>query len=135
MPAITGIAHAELTVTDLDTSSPWYSALFGAREVFRARDEEQGTEACALVEPLSGIVFAFTRHDGGENAPFSPRRQGLDHLAFAVEDLSGLEAWLTRLDELNIPHSPIRDYGYAHAITFSDPDGIALEFFVQKPRS
>lgn len=135
MPSIEGIAHAELTVTDLDVSSRWYSALLGAREVFRARDEEQGTEACALIEPVSGIVLAFTCHDGGEAAPFSPRRPGLDHLAFAVAGLAGLEAWLARLDELGIAHSPIRDYGYANAITFSDPDGIAIELFFQKPRA
>jgi glyoxylase I family protein len=39
-----------------------------------------------------------------------------------------LEAWRLRLDELGIEHSPVRDYGYGLAITFSDPDGIALEF-------
>jgi glyoxylase I family protein len=59
---------------------------------------------------------------------------GLDHVSFAVADLAALQGWAARLDELGIPHSPLRDYGYAHAITFNDPDGIPLEFFWQKPR-
>ncbi len=51
-----------------------------------------------------------------------------------MADTDALQAWAGRLDELGIEHSPVRDYGYANAITFDDPDGIGLEFFVQKPR-
>jgi catechol 2,3-dioxygenase-like lactoylglutathione lyase family enzyme len=41
MPAITGVAHAELSVRDLDASSAWYFRLLGAREVFRERNEAE----------------------------------------------------------------------------------------------
>jgi glyoxylase I family protein len=134
MGRIAGIAHVELSVSDLDASSRWYCELLGAREVFRAEDRAAALEACAIVEPKTGLVLAFTRHDGTDRAPFTPRRMGLDHLAFAVDGEEALREWGRRLDELGIEHSPVRDYRYVKAITFSDPDGIALEFFWQKPR-
>lgn len=134
-PSVTGIAHVELSVTDLDVSSRWYCDLLGARETFRASDELENLEACAIVVPAEPrIVLAFTRHNGGDHGRSTPKRTGLDHLSFAVANPAALEGWARRLDELDIEHSPIRDYGYANAITFSDPDGIALEFFWQKPR-
>lgn len=134
-PTVTGIAHVELSVSDLDASSRWYCELLGARETFRAADELEDLEACAIVVPAEPrIVLAFTRHNRGDHGRSTPKRTGLDHLSFAVADYGALEAWGRRLAELGIEHSPIRDYGYARAITFSDPDGIPLEFFWQKPR-
>ncbi|MEO6398322.1 MAG: VOC family protein [Tepidiformaceae bacterium] len=129
MPEISGIAHVELSVTDLDASSAWYCALFGANEVFRVQQPEQGLEACAVVIPGPRIVIAFTRHDGLDVTPFTPRRTGLDHVSFAVGDEAELSSWAARLDQLGIENSGLSDHGYAHAVTFSDPDGIALEFF------
>ncbi|MGI8925319.1 MAG: VOC family protein [Tepidiformaceae bacterium] len=135
MPAITGIAHVELSVRDLDLSSAWYCRLLDAREVFRGADEAEGIVDCAIFERASRVVIAFTQHSAGDGSTFTPRRTGLDHLAFAVADRAALEAWAAHLDELGIERSPLNDYGYADAITCKDPDGIALEFFWQHPRS
>jgi glyoxylase I family protein len=128
MPQITGVAHVELSVSNLDASSRWYSTLLGAPEVFRAANDEERIVACALREPGSGMVIAFTQHRDQEGGRFTPRRVGLDHLCFGVASEADLDAWRLRLDDLGIAHSPTRDYGYALAITFNDPDGIALEF-------
>jgi glyoxylase I family protein len=133
-PAITGIAHIEFSVRDLDRSVDFYCRLLGARDVFRGRDNAEGISDCAIREPRSGLVLAFTRHDAVEAEPFSPRRAGLDHASFAVAEAAELEAWVTHLDALGIAHSPVNDYGYALALTCADPDGIALEWFWSKPR-
>ncbi len=134
MPEIAGIAHVELSVSNLDASSAWYQALLDAPEVFRAANDDEGIVACALREPKSGMVIAFTEHRAQTGGAFSPRRVGLDHLCFAVASEAGLEAWRLHLDALGIDHSPLRDYGYGLAITFSDPDGIALELqFSKRP--
>ncbi|HEY7268869.1 MAG TPA: VOC family protein [Dehalococcoidia bacterium] len=135
MPEVTGIEHVELSVSDLERSTAWYRALFDAPEVLRAAQEEYGIVATAIREPRSGMVLAFTEHRGQEGGPFTPRRVGLDHLCFGVASEADLEAWRIRLDDLGIEHSPVRDYGYGLAITFSDPDGIALEFQFSKRRS
>ena len=136
MPQITGVAHVELSVSNLDASAAWYSSLLNATKVFRAADESEGIVACALREPHSGMVIAFTEHKEQEGGRFTPRRVGLDHLCFAVDSQAALEAWRLRLDELGIQHSPVRDYGYGLAVTCDDPDGIALEFLfpVRRPR-
>ncbi len=134
MPQITGIAHVELSVSDLERSTAWYGALLDAPEVFRAAQDEYGIVATAIREPKSGMVLAFTQHAQQEGGPFTPRRAGLDHLCFAVASEADLEVWRLHLDALGIEHSPLRDYGYGLAITFSDPDGIALELMYPKRR-
>ena len=133
MPRIKGIAHVELSVTDLDVSAAWYAKLLDARETFRAANEAHDLVACALREPVSGMVIAFTQHGRMQPGSFTPRRAGLEHLAFAVADEAELEAWRKRLDALGIAHGEIDDYGYGLAITLRDPDAIALEF-ISPPR-
>jgi glyoxylase I family protein len=127
---ITGIAHVELSVRDLDVSSRWYCDLLGAREVFREPNEAENLVACAILEPNSRLVLAFTKHLAPTAGTFDVRRVGLDHVSFAVADDATLEAWAARLDELGIAHSGIQDIGYARSITFADPDGIPLELFL-----
>ena len=128
MAQITGVAHVELSVSDLDTSSAWYSVLLNAPEIFRLEDTAAEIVACALREPESGMIIAFTQHLHHEPGPFTPRRTGLDHLCFGVATAEGLHEWANRLDAFAIARSPVQDYGYGLAITCVDPDGIALEF-------
>ena len=133
MPEISGLAHVELSVTDLERSVHWYCRLLDARDVFRAADAREGIRACAIFEPRSKLVLAFTQHDTSVG-PFAASRVGLDHLAFKVTDRAALDAWRARLDELGISHDGIRDEGFAQALAFRDPDGIALEFYFLVPR-
>ena len=134
MPATTGVAHAELSVRDLDVSSQWYCRLLGAREVFRQANDAEDLVACAILEPRSGMVLAFTQHMHPTEGPFDARRVGLDHLSFGAPDEAALESWRAALDELGIPNSGIQDIRYAKSITFSDPDGIPLEVFLPARR-
>ncbi len=135
MTEITGLAHVELSVSDLERSVRWYCRLLDARDVFRASDEKEGIRACAIFEPRSRLVLAFTEHAAALPGPFTPRRVGLDHLAFAVPDRAALDAWRERLDELGIAHDGIRDEGFAQALALRDPDGIAIEFYFLARRS
>jgi glyoxylase I family protein len=134
MPPITGVAHVELSVRDLDTSSQWYCRLLGAREVFREPNEAENLVACAIFEPNSKLVLAFTQHLAPTEGAFDVRRVGLDHVSFAVADRAALEEWSSCLNELGIPNSGIQDIGYAQSITFADPDGIPLEVFLPARR-
>jgi glyoxylase I family protein len=128
VPKVTGIAHVELSVSNLDASVAWYSALLDAVEVFRAADPAERIVAAALREPRSGIVIALTQHEDPVGGRFTPRRVGLDHLSLGVKSKKALDRWIARLDALGISHSPTRDYGFGLAVTLNDPDGIALEF-------
>jgi catechol 2,3-dioxygenase-like lactoylglutathione lyase family enzyme len=86
MPGINGIAHVELSVRDLDKSVRWYCELLGAQDVVRATNDAYRITACAIFEPRSKLVLAFTQHREEEPSEFDPRRVGLDHLSLAVAD-------------------------------------------------
>ena len=43
-----------------------------------------------------------------------------------------LKAWEIRLNELGIPNGGIVDTPYYPALSFRDPDNIALEFFAPR---
>ena len=133
-PKITGIAHVELSVSDLDASVAWYCRLLGARDVWRGRNDERGITACAILEPETRTVIAFTQHDAIEGGPFTPRRTGLDHLSFRVADEAAIDAWRRHLDELGIAHDAVDEQGPAVTLNLRDPDGIALEFYVLRTR-
>jgi glyoxylase I family protein len=133
MPSITGIAHVELSVRNLERSAAWYMELLGSRRVFDNRDEERGLTACALLEPGSGLVLALMQHDANQGFAFDPDRAGLDHLAFAVADRNELRAWQQRLEELGVEYTPLEEWSHGAAVTVRDPDGIALEFYVRGP--
>jgi glyoxylase I family protein len=133
-PSITGIAHVELSVTDLDRSVEWWCRLLGARDVWRGANEKGGYKACAILEPVTRTVLAFTEHDTVKRVQFSPLTPGLDHLSFRVADLAAIDAWAAWMDELGVAHDPINDNGQSVAVNLRDPDGIALEFYFLLPR-
>ena len=133
-PQITGIAHVELSVTDLDRSVEWYCRLLGARDAWRGRNDAGRYKACAIVEPVTRTVIAFTQHDQELAVPFDPRRPGLDHLSFRVADRAAIDAWAAHMDAIGVAHDPIDDQGFAVAVNVRDPDGIAIEFYVLLPR-
>jgi catechol 2,3-dioxygenase-like lactoylglutathione lyase family enzyme len=135
MPSITGIAHVELTVRDLDASEAWYIALLGMMRAWEGEDEKEGIRARALVEPKSRFVLGLTQHNAGANASFTAVRAGLDHLSFAVADRDELRAWQQRLAELGADYTPIEEWSHGAGLTVRDPDGIALEFYVRGPRT
>ena len=133
MPSITGIAHVELSVRDLEVSAAWYMALLGLRRVFDNRDDERGLTACALLDPVSGIVLALMQHDANTGETFQANRAGLDHLAFAVANRAELMQWQQRLAGLHADYTPMEEWSHGAAVTARDPDGIAIEFYVRGP--
>lgn len=48
----------------------------------------------------------------------------------AVADRDELEAWQHHLNDLGIAHGDIVIADYGAVLSFTDPDGIALELFV-----
>lgn len=122
------LAHVALTVRDLRVSAPWYGALFGSEP---AIDEDTDPDLHHTVWVVgNGTLIGLHQH-GTPTPPeaFSELRIGLDHVAFGVPDRTELEKWVTRLDELGVPHGDIKDAHYGSGLSFRDPDGLALEFF------
>jgi glyoxylase I family protein len=127
-PTLGPLTHVAVTVTDLDVSVPWYTALTGADPVL---DEDTGPfrhVVFALGDTLFGL-HAFGGTAAADGPEFSPRHRGLDHVAFACADEAELHAWADRLQELGIAHGGVVSAHYGSGLSFKDPDGIALELF------
>lgn len=127
-PALDGIHHVTLTVSDLDRSVTWYTAMLGLTESHRV--EVNGMAKAMLTR--DGLLLTLTDHrDLAESGRFSERRTGLDHLAFAVADRVALDAWADRLDSLGVAHGEVTRGRSGDLIAFRDPDNIALEFYTR----
>jgi len=119
-----------LTVSDADRSADWYCRLMGWREDSRYVRPDGHIQQVCLTDPRTGLRMCLVAHESAPGA-FDELRAGLDHLEFLVAEGSDLEKWSTRLDDLGIAHSGIKQPSYSSSsmITFRDPDNIQLEFF------
>jgi catechol-2,3-dioxygenase len=129
MPEFPAITHVALTVTSLERSVPWYKALFGSDPIL---DEDTGPfQRVAWL--TGGTLVGLTQFpDLSSTEPFNERRPGLDHLAFGCASRDELRAWEIHLHELGIPNGGIVDAPRYSALSFRDPDNIALEFFAPR---
>jgi catechol 2,3-dioxygenase-like lactoylglutathione lyase family enzyme len=132
-PSISGVSHVDISVTDLDASTTWYSELLGMVQLFEGRNDERGYSVRYLIEPNSRVVMGFEQHDTNPGTPFDERRVGLDHLSWSVDSRDQLDAWLARLDERGVPHSDIAESDMWDVLVFRDPDNVQLELIYVKP--
>ena len=129
MPDIVGQAVI-LTVSDAVRSAAWYRDLLGMTDTDRYVEPDGHIEQVQLTDRHSGVELCLVAHRRA-GGPFDEFRAGLDHLEFLVARRGDLDDWASRLDELGIPHSGVKEPSYtANAmLTFRDPDNIQLEFF------
>jgi glyoxylase I family protein len=125
-PTLGAITHVALTVRDVAVSVPWYQQLIGADPVL---DEDTGPFRHAVFAIGGTLLGLHEFPEGIEELPFSPRRLGVDHVAFAAANRDELVAWERRLTEMVVPHGEIVDAHYGSALSFKDPDGLPLEVF------
>jgi catechol 2,3-dioxygenase-like lactoylglutathione lyase family enzyme len=131
------VHHVALTVTDLEVSRTWYQRLLGADPVI---DEDvpdltghhKGFHH-TIFALSSGVILALHAHDATDRShQFDQLRPGLDHVSFSCRDRHELEVLQTRLDELGIRHGRIAEDALGNALSFRDPDDIALEFWAPR---
>jgi catechol 2,3-dioxygenase-like lactoylglutathione lyase family enzyme len=130
-PALTGIHHVGLTVTDVEASAVWYQRVLGLQREF---DEphyrsDQGGRAIVLCNADMSLSVGLDHHPGNRGEAFDPTRTGLDHACFQVASIDELHTWPARLEAEGVESSGV----YAmqgmpmSLVTFHDPDGIRLE--------
>lgn len=123
------LTHVAVTVTDLARSTAWYAALFDSEPVLD-EDESTGGFHHTVFALGAGHLFGLHTHPGDRPADaFDARRPGLDHIAFACPDRAELARQAARLDRLGVAHGGVVDAHYGSGVSFTDPDGVALEFF------
>lgn len=128
MTSFPALNHVAVTVRDLEVSGPWYRSLIGTDPVL---DESTDAGFHHLVWALpGGTLFGIHQHERpAPDERFSEFHAGLDHVGFGCANRAELEKWVNRLNELGIAHGGIIDAPYGSALSFRDPDGIALELF------
>ena len=126
MASVKGFSHIALTVTDSKRSADFYAALFGAQAV-DASDAISPFHICVADD----LMIGFRAHPGAAGGAFDHNRVGLDHLAFTVDDAAELDSWQAKLTELGAENSGIVEDPAGLHLNARDPDGIAIEFYVQ----
>jgi catechol 2,3-dioxygenase-like lactoylglutathione lyase family enzyme len=124
---INGIAHVNLTVSDMERSRPFYRKLLTFLGLTPVIDAD-AILYCVGGRTAVGIQPADDEHKGER---FVQRRVGLHHVCFRArerEDVDRFHAFLVELGA-KIVHAPEEGSwapGY-YSVLFEDPDGIRLE--------
>jgi glyoxylase I family protein len=132
----TSIGHVRLTVTDIERSRQFYEAVFGWPVLLEVPDNADEATRNQLSFLYGGVVYDL----GGTLLGLRPvatdrfheDRAGLDHIAFRMASKAELDAAAAHLDEVGVPHEPIKDIGPSYILQFRDPDNIALELTAPK---
>jgi glyoxylase I family protein len=127
-PALAGLHHIGITVTDLARSVRWYAEMLGL--VQWMEETYPGGRTACLMRPGTSVHIGLDAHDANAGEPFAPHRTGLDHLALTAASRGELEAWHAYLSGKGVACGGIKavlePFAY-ELFTFADPDGVALE--------
>ncbi len=132
----TSIAHVRLTVTDIERSRQFYESVFGWPVLLEVPENADEATRNQLSFLFGGVIYDL----GGTllglrpvaTDRFDEDRVGLDHIAFRLTSKAELDAAAAHLDELSVPHEPVKDIGPSYILEFRDPDNIALELTAPK---
>ncbi len=127
MAGINGIAHIQLTVTNMERSIPFYEKLLHSLEMMTLI---KSPEFFYCIGGRTGIAISPAAPEFKE-APFQQRRTGLHHLCFRARTREDVDAIYRIALELSakIIRAPREDNwapGY-YSVLFEDPDGIRIE--------
>jgi glyoxylase I family protein len=130
-PALTGIQHVGLTVTDVEASCAWYQRVLGLQRQFREahHGSDDGGYAVVLGTSDMSLNVGIDHHPANRGEHFDATRTGLDHVCFQVASVEALDMWAAHLDSEGVAHSGVyaMDGMPIVLLTFDDPDGIQLE--------
>ncbi|HEU5171474.1 MAG TPA: VOC family protein [Gemmatimonadales bacterium] len=128
LPAATRLGIVRLQVADLARSLPYYERVLGLHVLGRsggvARLAARG-DTTALIE----------LHERPGAAPVPRRgRLGLYHFAILVPDRAALGGFVRHLAEAGVQPG-MSDHLVSEAIYLTDPDGLGIEVYADRPRS
>jgi catechol 2,3-dioxygenase len=121
-----GLGPVRLAVADVDRSVSWYGRVLGL-EAERA-EEGSGT---ALGVPGGDELVRLVHRPGARPHP-GRGRLGLYHFAVLLPDRASLGSFLTHARALGVPLGA-SDHGVSEALYTSDPDGLGIEIYADRP--
>jgi len=128
LPSATRLGRVRLQVADLDRSVEWYEAMLGLRVL------DRGAGGATL--GATGAVSTLIELSERRNARPAGRqgRPGLYHFAILLPDRPALGGFLGHLSRLGV-HPGMSDHLVSEALYLSDPDGLGVEVYADRPRS
>jgi catechol 2,3-dioxygenase len=128
LPAETHIGVVRLQVSDLARSLAYYERVLGMRTLAR----EGGVATLGTVDGATPILEL---HEKPGVAPVPRRgRLGLFHFAILLPDRASLGRYVTHLSEIGA-YAGMSDHLVSEALYLSDPDGLGIEVYADRPRA
>jgi catechol 2,3-dioxygenase len=120
------IGSVELAVSDLPRSAEFYERVLGLPLI--ARDEHTATLGTDPEHP------ALVLTDIAGSTPAPPRSTGLYHVAWLHPSRAALADTVRRVAGARWRFDGAADHGVSEALYLSDPDGLGIEIYVDRPR-
>jgi hypothetical protein len=119
-PAVVGLHHLRVPVSDVMCGRDWYSTVFDFESWLTFEEEDRVVGVVVIHE--SGVTV------GLHHAPELARSlEGFCLIALSVGDSMDLSRWCTRLDTMGTNHtSPAQGHLGWH-VEVSDPDGLVVQ--------
>jgi len=121
------IGSVELAVSDLPRSADFYERVLGLPLI--AREEHRAQLGADRERP------ALVLSEIEEPTPLSPHSTGLFHVAWLHPSRAALAASVRRIVGQRWPMEGAADHGVSEALYLSDPDGLGIEIYADRPRA
>jgi catechol 2,3-dioxygenase len=131
LPAATHVDSAVLQVGDLERSLEFYRDAVGFRLIDRS--SEGGVNAARLGSLGSDRVLLELREKRGAHPVPRRGKIGLYHAAVLLPDRESLGRFLSHIVSKGI-HVGAADHLFSEALYLTDPDGLTLEVYRDRPR-
>lgn len=120
-PTLGAVDHLALSVTNLETSTCFYTDVLGFVVVMAVPNGR------ICMHPSTGFVLALLTHPQATGERFTELNTGVDHVGFTTGSREELETWERHFQNRGVAYTPIRDEMFGSHLNFRDPDNIALE--------
>jgi catechol 2,3-dioxygenase-like lactoylglutathione lyase family enzyme len=127
-PALSGLHHVTLPVTDLEASAAWYTTVLGAVRLPALDHHDPAGGRFSVVMTVPGLNVPLQLR----LAPKAAAAAGeYDPVTLAARDRAALDQWAAHLDATGVAHGPVTEARLGHALGFHDPDGTLLRLYTQ----